>query len=123
MRDIDIDADDHGARFLSRRLWTGQRLIRLQTTSAVELVALRTGEELGAIGQDTWLTTCGAEDYPQTRAWAHWLRTITRERAGTRLVLQAQPCSDRAHPLLGPLPAAPAYGGVRPVGARRGVRP
>jgi hypothetical protein len=43
-------------------------------TRELELVSLVTGRDLGAIGQDAWLITARASQYPQTRAWAHWVR-------------------------------------------------
>lgn len=78
----DIDADDHGSRFLSKKYWRGRALSRVRTTADVKLISLRSGKDLGAIGQDTWLTTCNAGEYPFTRAWAHWLRSQTSDSAG-----------------------------------------
>jgi hypothetical protein len=78
----DVPADEHGARFLARKYWTGRRVSNVRTTAPLLLIAIRSGQELGAIGQDTWLTTCNPEDYPQTRAWGHWLRAIVPAAAG-----------------------------------------
>jgi RES domain len=78
----DIDADDHGSRFLAKKYWRGRQLSRLRTTEDVRLVSLRTGKDLGAIGQDTWLTTCNAQEYAFTREWAQWLRTQAADAAG-----------------------------------------
>ena len=78
----DIPFNDHGARVLPRAAWRGRRVSRLRTTADVALVALRTAEELGATGQDTWLTMCDPPDYPYSRTWAHWLRDVVTDAAG-----------------------------------------
>lgn len=78
----DIDPDDRGGRFLPRTAWRERTISVLRTTVDVQLLALRTGPELGAIGQDTWLTTCDSRDYAMTRAWAHWLREVAPDAAG-----------------------------------------
>jgi hypothetical protein len=48
---------------------------RLRVTQNLVLTKLH-GSGLSAIGQDAWLTACGASDYPCTRLWAsairHW---------------------------------------------------
>jgi hypothetical protein len=87
----DLDADDYGARFLPKKYWRGRCLSRLRTTQEVKMIALRTGSELGAIGQDAWLTTCDADDYPQTRAWAHWLRGQVPDAAGIMWLSKRDP--------------------------------
>jgi hypothetical protein len=78
----DVDADDHGSRFLAKKYWRGRCVSRVVTTQDIQLISLRTGKDLGAIGQDTWLTTCNAQDYPFTRDWARWLREQAVEAAG-----------------------------------------
>jgi hypothetical protein len=70
----DLDPDDEGRRALSRAKVTGRKLSALVLTKDLELVSLVTGPDLGAIGQDAWLVNAPASQYPQTRAWAHWLR-------------------------------------------------
>lgn len=70
----DLDPDDFGSRFLHKAAWKGRQISRLETTIDLTLITLRSGTDLGAIGQDTWLTWCTPDDYPQTRAWAQWLR-------------------------------------------------
>lgn len=87
----DLPADDRGARFLAKKYWRGRRLSRLEVTQALPVVLLVSGEDLGAIGQDTWLTACGPDDYPQTRAWAHWLRRIEPPAAGMLWLSRRQP--------------------------------
>lgn len=87
----DLDPDDTGARFLAKLYWRGRQLSRLETTNDLELVTLCSGTDLGAIGQDTWLTWCGPDDYPQTRAWAQWLRTEAPNAAGVTWLSKREP--------------------------------
>jgi hypothetical protein len=89
----DLPANDHGARFLAKKYWRGRRLSRLELTQDLPVVSLVSGEDLGAIGQDTWLTTCGPDDYPQTRAWGHWLRRVEPAAAGMLWLSKRQPGS------------------------------
>ena len=89
----DLPANDRGARFLAKKYWRGRRLSRFELTRSLPVVSLVTGEDLGAIGQDTWLTTCDPADYPQTRAWAHWLRRIAPGAAGMIWLSKRQPGS------------------------------
>ena len=70
----DIPSNDRGYRFLPKAAWRGRQLSRLTNTMDLTLIALRTGKDLGAIGQDSWLTSCDADEYPQTREWSRWLR-------------------------------------------------
>lgn len=48
--------------------------LRLRTTCELQLVSLRSGVDLGAIAQDTWLTTAPASEYGLTRRWAAAIR-------------------------------------------------
>lgn len=70
----DLLPDEEGMRALSRQLVVDRKLSGLTLTKDLELVSLVSGKDLGAIGQDDWLVTAPAQHYPQTRAWAHWLR-------------------------------------------------
>jgi hypothetical protein len=70
----DLAPDDYGMRALPRTAVTGRKVSCLVLTKDLQLVSLVTGRDLGAIGQDAWLVTAPAHQYPQTRAWAHWLR-------------------------------------------------
>lgn len=78
----DLPADDHGARLLPASRLTGLRISRLRTTCDLELVALRTGKDLAAVGQDTWLTTAPASKYTATRKWATAIREWSPWAAG-----------------------------------------
>ena len=70
----DLPADDRGSRLLPRSRLAGLRISRLRTTCDLELVALRTGKDLAAVGQDTWLSTAPASEYSTTRRWATAIR-------------------------------------------------
>lgn len=87
----DVPANDRGARFLAKRYWSGRQLSHVQVTMEVRLVSIRSGTDLGTIGQDTWLTTCDADEYPQTRTWAHWLRRMCPDAAGIIWLSKREP--------------------------------
>jgi RES domain len=69
-----LDPDDQGRRALQHPAVAGRRISGLTLIHDLELVSLVTGRDLAAVGQDAWLVTAPAHQYPQTRAWAHWLR-------------------------------------------------
>lgn len=70
----DLPLDERGARLLPRARLRNLRIGWLTTNRDIRLVSLRTGRDLAAIGQDTWLTTGPASDYELTRAWASAIR-------------------------------------------------
>lgn len=78
----DLEPDDYGMRALSRAAVTGRQLSAIVLTQDLDMVSLVTGRDLGAIGQDAWLVTAPAHQYPQTRAWAHWLRSQASQAHG-----------------------------------------
>ena len=98
-----IESDERGSRSrLSRRL-DGLRIGWIQPTRELELVNLRSGMDLAAIGQDTWLTM--SDDYAMTRRWASairewapWAHGLTwrsrREPDGFAYLLFADRCPD-----------------------------
>lgn len=118
----DLPANDRGARFLPRVLWCDRQLSRVATTTDLTLITLQSGSDLGAIGQDTWLTMCDADDYPQTRDWAHWLRGINQDAHGIIWLSKREPgvpvvvlFEDRCPPAVlapspGPLPMPCHFG-------------
>jgi RES domain len=71
----DLAPDEEGMRAVPRPAVAGRLISGLTLTRDLELVSLVTGPDLGAIGQDGWLINAPAHQYPQTRAWAHWLRS------------------------------------------------
>jgi RES domain len=100
----DVPPDQHGYRALTRAAVQGRHVSALVLTSDLALVSLISGEDLATIGQDAWLITCGAKEYPQTRGWAHWLRdqakwafgfawTSSRNMGGTAIVLFGDRCA------------------------------
>ncbi|MCY4454837.1 MAG: RES family NAD+ phosphorylase [Chloroflexi bacterium] len=70
----DIPIDDGGARSLLATRLRGRRFGWLRTTCELQLVNLRSGVDLAAIGQDTRLTNAPAGEYVLTRQWAVAIR-------------------------------------------------
>lgn len=70
----DLHPDERGTRVLTRTHVENRKLSGLTLTRDLNLVSLLTGLDLAAVAQDAWLVTSPGHDYPQTRAWAHWLR-------------------------------------------------
>ena len=70
----DLPLDERGARLLPRARLRNLRIGWLAMTRDIQLVDLRSGQNLAAIGQDTWLTTGPASDYELTREWASAIR-------------------------------------------------
>lgn len=89
----DLDPDDTGGRFLPKPSWSARQLSRLETTSDLEMITLCSGTDLAAIGQDTWLTSCASDDYPQTRAWSQWLRGRSPTAAGIAWLSKREPAT------------------------------
>ena len=70
----DLPLDQRGARLLPRVLLRNLRIGWLTTTRDIRLVNLRSGRDLAAIGQDTWLTAGPASEFELTRAWTSAIR-------------------------------------------------
>jgi hypothetical protein len=70
----DRPTNDHGARLLPHTATHGRRISWLRPTTDLRLVSLRSGRDLAAVAQDTWLVHCPANDYGKTRRWAHAIR-------------------------------------------------
>ncbi len=70
----DLPLDERGARLLPHARLRNLRIGWLTVNRDLQLVGLRAGRDLAAIGQDTWLTTGPASDYELTRAWAAAIR-------------------------------------------------
>ena len=71
----DLPLDPRGARLLPRARLSNLRIGWLTSTRDLALVSLRSGQDLAAVGQDTWLTTASAREYPLTRSWSAAIRT------------------------------------------------
>ena len=78
----DLSPDDTGIRQLPLPKVAGRRISAIEVTADLELVSLRSGTDLGAVAQDTWLTMCDPRDYAQSRHWAHWIRSHAKSAAG-----------------------------------------
>lgn len=70
----DLPLNERGARLMPRARLRNLRIGWLTTNRDLQLVDLRSGRDLAAIGQDTWLTTGPAIDYELTREWAAAIR-------------------------------------------------
>ena len=70
----DLPADEYGARLLPRARLSELSISWLRATADLELVSLRSGQDLAAVGQDAWLTASPAADYAITRRWASAIR-------------------------------------------------
>ena len=101
----DLPIDEHGARLLPRAGLSQLSISWLRSTVELYLVNLRSGTDLAAIGQDTWLTASAAADYAMTRRWssairdwAPWASGLTwrshREPDGFAFIFFADRCPD-----------------------------
>jgi RES domain len=78
----DLAPDPAGIRQLPWPRVAGRRISSVEVTADLELVSLRSAADLGAVAQDTWLTSCDPRDYAQSRHWAHWIRSHASGAAG-----------------------------------------
>ena len=70
----DLPINEHGARLLPKVRLSQLRIGWLRSAVDLELVSLRSGSDLAAIGQDTWLTASAASEYGMTRRWSSAIR-------------------------------------------------
>lgn len=70
----DLPADEFGARLLPRVTLSQLSISWLRAKGDLELVSLRSGQDLAAVGQDAWLAASPAADYAITRRWASAIR-------------------------------------------------
>lgn len=70
-----IPFDETGWRRIRRVSLSGQRLSLVTTNRPLRLVALLSAADLAAVRQDEWLVQADQAAYPQTRRWAHWIRS------------------------------------------------
>ena len=80
----DLPINEWGARLLPRARLSKLQISWFSTTVELELVSLRSGRDLAAIGQDTWLTGAPAGEHAMTRRgssqireWAPWASGLT----------------------------------------------
>ena len=69
-------------RFIPLKTLDNNSISCVETRVDLPLVTLRTDADLKVIGQDRWLTTSPASDYPLTREWASAIREWEPEAAG-----------------------------------------
>jgi hypothetical protein len=70
----DVPFNEQGNRTIPRATIRGRRASVVETTEALHLVDLCSGEALAAVAQDTWLVQAESADYHATRRWASWIR-------------------------------------------------
>ena len=70
----DLPIDEHGSQLLPRKALSNRRIGWLKPQEALELVSLRSGVDLAAVSQDTWLTQAPSLEYGFTRRWGHAIR-------------------------------------------------
>jgi len=68
----DVASDERGARLLPAKAMERRRISWVRPTTDLELVSLRTGKDLAAVAQDTWLIQ--TTNYGETRPWGHAIR-------------------------------------------------
>ena len=78
----DLPGFGPGSRPLERNALDNKCISWIELKSELSLVNLRSGPNLGAIGQDTWLTTSPAVDYQDTRYWSSAIRAWAPTAAG-----------------------------------------
>jgi len=78
----DLPIDERGARLLRRAGLAKLRISWLRPTLDLELVSLRSGRDLAAVGQDPWLTIAPAAEFAMTRRWSSALRAWAPWAAG-----------------------------------------
>lgn len=70
----DLPADEYGARLLPLARLSQVSISWLRVTVDLELVSLRSGQDLAAVGQDAWLMASPSAEYAMTRQWASAIR-------------------------------------------------
>jgi hypothetical protein len=87
----DLSPDSTGPRLLPVARVRGRRVSAVSVQADLELVSLCSGTDLGALSQDTWLTTCDPRDYAQSRHWGHWIRTHAPDACGFKWMSRREP--------------------------------
>ena len=80
MRDLHVLPSTR--QFIPLKTLDNNSISCVETRVDLPLVTLRTDADLKVIGQDRWLTTSPASDYPLTREWASAIREWEPEAAG-----------------------------------------
>jgi hypothetical protein len=87
----DLSPDSTGPRLLPIAKIKGRRISAISVDVDLKLVSLCSGVDLGALSQDTWLTTCDPRDYAQTRHWGHWIRGHVTDAYGFQWMSRREP--------------------------------
>ena len=90
----DLPGDLGGARLLPAQATVGRRLSWISVKADLTLVSLRSGVDLAAVGQDTWLVHAEARDYGKTRRWASAIRKWAPDAAGLVWRSKREPDAD-----------------------------
>ena len=109
----DLPIDDYGARLLPRVRLSELRIGWFSTTLELELVSLRSGVDLAALGQDSWLTTASAADYAMTRRLVFGDPQVGAVGERPDLAITSRAGRFCVYLLLGPLPCRLLRGGDR----------
>ena len=78
----DVPFESTGARLLPKAAIESRRLGWLAPRDDLDLVSLRSGTDLAAVSQDTWLVHAPSSEYGFTRRWAHQIRVWAPWAAG-----------------------------------------
>lgn len=70
----DRPLSETGAQLLPRQALAGRKISWIAPNRDLTLVSLKSGRDLAAVGQDSWLTKCESKDQGFTRRWGHALR-------------------------------------------------
>jgi hypothetical protein len=70
----ELPPEPSGGRLLPMKAVKGRSLSSIVTSRDVTLVRLIDAEDLGVLGQDTWVVQSPSGDYPLTRRWGHAIR-------------------------------------------------
>jgi RES domain/TIR domain len=73
-----LDFTATATRRLRRKEFEKNSASVCRTTTELNLLSLRTGPDLAAVGQDGWLLSARGKDFDLTRRWAAWLRERAR---------------------------------------------
>lgn len=87
----DLPLNDRNTRRLPRAAYRERSLSALQLRTDIECLELRSSEDLGWCGQDSWLTQAAGTQYAQTRHWCHWMRSHATSAAAFSWVSRRDP--------------------------------
>jgi hypothetical protein len=74
LRSVPFQRKEH--RILSYDAVSRRRLSPIVTQAELRLISVTSTRNLAAVCQDDWLIFSSPVDFPKTRAWTRWLRTL-----------------------------------------------